>query len=156
MPIWRAMTAGDLAAVTAISAAVHGAYAEPVEVYAERLALYPAGCFTCEAAGEARGFLVSHPWRRGAAPALGASLGAIPVPAETYYLHDVALLPQARGLGAGGAVMPLVETRARAAGCAEIALVAVNGAEGYWARHGFVAVGDGGYGPGTHLMRKAI
>jgi hypothetical protein len=81
---WRAMGVADLAEVTAISAAVHGGYAEPVEIYAERLALYPAGCFVCEVDGVVRGLLVTHPWRCGAPPPLGALLGSIPVDADTY------------------------------------------------------------------------
>ncbi len=98
---WREMRATDLDAVVAISDAVHGAFTEPRTVYAERLDLYPAGCRVYERDGAIAGFLVTHPWHSGAVPKLGALLGEIPVPADIYYLHDIALLPAARGTGAG-------------------------------------------------------
>jgi GNAT superfamily N-acetyltransferase len=150
------MRSADLAQVVAISAAVHGDYAEPLAVYAERLALYPHGCWVSELAGVISGFLVTHPWRTGTTPALGTLLGSIPADADTYYLHDIALLPRTRGLGLGHSALLLVEAQARAAGCAEISLVAVNGADRYWEQRGFVKVGEGDYGPGTWLMRKPV
>jgi len=156
---WRPMTAADLPTVTAISGEVHGRYAEPVEIYAERLHLCPAGCFACEVDGTVRGFLVTHPWRRAEPPpALEALLHAIPDPADTWYLHDIALLPDTRGLGAGQAAVALVDGLARAAGVLDITLVAVNGADRFWAAQGFVHVDGeaGGYGPGTYIMRRAV
>lgn len=155
---WRAMTVADLPDVTAISAAVHGRYAEPVEIYAERLSLYPSGCFVWADAGVVRGLLVSHPWRRGAPPALGAMLGSIPTDADRYYLHDIALLPETRGQGAGGAAVALVARIAASAGLADITLVAVNGADRFWAAQGFdhdKDAGSGGYGPGTFPMCRS-
>lgn len=156
---WRPMTAADLPTVAAISAEVHGRYAESLEVYAERLRLCPAGCFTCEVDGTARGFLVTHPWRRDVPPpALGAMLQAIPDSADTWYLHDIALLPDTRGLGAGQAAVALVDGLARAAGVQDITLVAVNGADRFWAAQGFTYVDTdaGGYGPDTYVMRRPV
>jgi hypothetical protein len=100
---WRPMRAADLDAVVAISDAVHGAFTEPRAVYAERLDLYPEGCRVFARGGAVAGFLVTHPWHRGAVPKIGALLGALPAPADIYYLHDIALLPAARGTGAGAA-----------------------------------------------------
>lgn len=156
---WRAMTVDDLPAVTAISTEVHGRYAEPLEIYAERLRLCPAGCFTCEVDDTVRGLLVTHPWRRAEPPpALGAMLHTIPHPADTWYLHDIALLPDTRGLGAGQAAVALVDDLARSAGVLDITLVAVNGADRFWAAQGFdyVDAEAGGYGPGTYVMRRTV
>lgn len=156
---WRPMRAADLDAVVAISDAVHGVFTEPRAAYAERLDLYPAGCRVFERDGVVAGVLVSHPWYRDAVPKLGALLGALPVPAETYYLHDIALLPAARGTGAGAEATAFVRGQARLAGCAEIRLVAVNGADSYWRAQGFdyAAPGQAGpYGPGTYLMRSSV
>src|SRR5690606_34573066 len=100
-PEWRSMHAADVAAVVAISDAVHGRFTEPAAVYRERLALYPRGCFVLERGGAIVGYLVSHPWTRGTSPELGRPIGAIPRHADIYYLHDIALLPPARGTGAG-------------------------------------------------------
>lgn len=153
------MRAEDLAAVSAISDAVHGRYTEPVAVYAERLELDPAGCLVLEAAGDVIGYLIAHPWHRDDPPRLGALLGAIPADSGTYYLHDIALLPAARGTGAGKAALALVVARARALGLTDVTLTAVGGADRFWFAQGFDPVPhapDPSYGAGTHLMRMAV
>jgi GNAT superfamily N-acetyltransferase len=157
--MWRPMQSGDLAVASAISDAVHRRYTEPTAVYAERLALYPAGCFVLERDGDVLGYLVSHPWHREKPPKLGALLGAIPDDADAYYLHDLALLPAARGSGAGRAALDLVKAHARALGFADIALMAVGGADRYWTRQGFAYVPravDPSYGDDAYLMLGAI
>jgi len=152
---WRPMHADDLAAVSAISDAVHGRYTEPVAVYAERLALYPEGCRVLVRDGDVAGYLVSHPWHRDTPPALGAMLHALPADADSYYLHDLALLPKARGTGAGRAALDIVVAHARALGFAGITLMAVGGADRFWARHGFAYAGPG-YDPDCQLMRRTL
>ncbi|PKP89829.1 MAG: GNAT family N-acetyltransferase [Alphaproteobacteria bacterium HGW-Alphaproteobacteria-16] len=153
---WRAMTVADLPAVATISAKVHGSYAEDEAVYAERLALWPQGCFVWDMAGDVQGLLVTHPWRGGSPPALGAMLGNIPADADTLYLHDLALLPETRGQGAGGAATGLVMALAAKLGFPDVTLVAVNGAEQFWQRQGFSVEAGGGYGSGTYLMRRRV
>lgn len=155
---WRRMRPDDIAAVTAISDAVHGAYTEEAAVYRERLDLYPDGCFAYEQGNAVTGYLISHPWLRGVPPRLGARLGALPAGADTYYLHDVALLPQTQGGGAGRKAIALVRNQARAAGLHDVTLTAVHGADGFWAAQGFAYIGGGeaAYGPGTHLMRLPL
>lgn len=153
------MSAGDLAAVAAISDAVHGRFTEPVTVYAERLGLYPAGCLVLEQHGEVVGYLITHPWHRDAPPKLGAMLGAIPAHADSYYLHDIALLPAARGTGATRAALDFVRARAQALGLSDIALMAVGGADRFWAAQGFAYVPrdvDPSYGADAYLMLGAV
>ncbi|HMO75228.1 MAG TPA: GNAT family N-acetyltransferase [Sphingopyxis sp.] len=156
---WRPMRAADLPAVVAIADEVHGVFTEPLAVYAERLALYPDGCRIFEAESAVAGFLVTHPWHRDAAPKIGAMLGALPAGTASYYLHDIALLPAARGTGAGAAAMAFVLEQAAAADCDETMLVAVHGADSYWSAQGFDYAEpgrDGPYGPGSHLMRRTL
>ena len=106
---WRPMMAADLAAVERIAEIVHPAYPESEEVPAERLALFPAGCLIAEGAlGEVLGYAVSHPGRLGRPPALDSRLGELPSDADCLYLHDVALLPEARGLGLGELLVDLL------------------------------------------------
>jgi GNAT superfamily N-acetyltransferase len=153
------MSASDLASVSAISDAVHGRYTEPMAVYAERLDLYPAGCRVFEQGDAVIGYLITHPWHRDSPPRLGALLGAIPADADSYYLHDIALLPAARGTGAGKAALDFVRARARALGLSDIALMAVGGADRYWAAQGFAYVPrdvDPSYGDGAYLMLGAV
>lgn len=135
---WRAMAPADLPAVAAIADAVHPLYPEPPEVPAERLALFPAGCLVAAGAdGDRLGYAISHPGRLGQPPALAIRLGALPANADCLYLHDVALLPRARGMGLGEAVVAHLRAMARDAGFRHLALVAVNGSAPYWHRHGF-------------------
>lgn len=154
---WRAMAPADLDAVTAISDAVHGRYTEPRGVYAERLALYPQGCRVLDVDGAVEGYCISHPWHRRSPPALGQAIGAIPEDADTYWLHDLALVAQARGSGAGAAALAEALALARAGGFSDVSLIAVNGADRFWSRHGFAGVeGPEGYGAGSQAMRRTL
>jgi len=156
---WRPMDAADLPAVVRISDVVHGDFTEPLETFADRLAHYPAGCAILERDGEALGYLISHPWPRDAEPPkLGAVLGPLRA-SDSYYFHDIALLPAARGTGAGATATAFVMGQAGAEGCRDVRLVAIQGADSYWHAQGFAYVGsaiEGPYGPGSHLMQRAI
>lgn len=160
---WASMRREDLPAIAAISDSVHGGYSEDVAIYAERLDLYPSGCFTLSQRERIAGYLISHPWHRDNPPALNMSLGSIPATADTYYLHDIALLPNARGGGAGRIAADLIIDLARKAGFRDVTLMAVNGADHFWASVGFAYVDDAdpaappsGYGAGAYLMRRAV
>ncbi len=131
------MTPRDLPAVDAIAARVHLAYPEDAAVFEERLALYPQGCFMLHAGAAPIGYLISHPWTFAAPPALNVLLGALPAPASTYYIHDLALLPQARGHGAAAAALNAVVAQARGENAGNISLVAVNNSVQFWRRQGF-------------------
>jgi GNAT superfamily N-acetyltransferase len=134
---WRAMTEGDLDAVSRLAAAIHPSYPEKDAIAAERLRLYPAGCLICECDGPPAGYAVTHPWRLGAPPKLDSLLHAIPQDADTYYLHDVALATDARGTGAASQLIALLASREQGR-FPTMSLVAVNGSAPFWARHGFV------------------
>lgn len=134
---WRPLTTFDLPAIDAIAATVHPAFPEDTAIFAERLALYPDGTRLLEVGGEPAGYILSHPWRFGSLPALNARLGAIPADADTYYIHDLALLNAARGTGAAAMIVGDIQRHARAAGFATMSLVAVNGSLPFWYKHGF-------------------
>jgi GNAT superfamily N-acetyltransferase len=160
---WREMTQTDLAAVEYISDLVHPAYPEDVSVMAERRRLYPAGCLVLPSGKGILGYTVSHPWLFGQPPKLNTRLERLPVPAETYYIHDVALLPEARGTGAGGAVVRRLALQAQSSGLANLSLVAVNGSVAFWQRHGFGVAEDAAitsklqsYGVGSRFMVRPL
>ncbi|HUH76504.1 MAG TPA: GNAT family N-acetyltransferase [Devosia sp.] len=134
---WRELTALDLPQVEAMAAAVHPAFPEDGAVFAERLKLYPDGTRLLEVDGQPAGYLLSHPWRFKALPELNTLLGAIPADADTYYVHDLALLPAARGTGAAARIVGDLLRHARARGFATVSLVAVNGSVPFWHKHGF-------------------
>ncbi|WID95923.1 GNAT family N-acetyltransferase [Bosea vestrisii] len=131
------MAAADLPVVMAVAAEVHPNYPEGEAVYAERLALHPAGCLVLAGGEGLGGYVLSHPWRLGQVPALNSLLSALPEQADAYYIHDLALLPGARGGGAASTCVDQLASHARASGFARMALVAVGNSAGFWRRHGF-------------------
>ena len=134
---WRPMVPGDLDMVMDVAAAVHPGYPESPAVFAERLRLYPAGCRLAEQGGRVLGYAVTHPGRLGWVPKLDSLLGTLPEEADCLYLHDVALLPGARGSGLGAAALAWARELAAREGFAWLALTSTPEARGYWDRQGF-------------------
>lgn len=134
---WRAMTTYDLPAVERIAAAVHPDFYEAPEVLAERQLLYRNGCYLLELGEKPAGYVLSHPWRYGGLPALNARLTALPAAPDTYYLHDLALLPVARRVGAASQIVRALIKHAAVENYQTMTLVAVNGSVPFWEKHGF-------------------
>ena len=158
------MGAADLAAVQAIADRVHVAHPERAEVFAERLRLYPAGCFVLDDGGaRALGYAISHPWQDGEVPALDTLIGALPQTPTAYYIHDIALLPAARRRGAARTMVARLMAQARNEGQSSIALVALDGTAPFWQRLGFRARTTAGlagrlraYGGNAAYMTRAL
>ncbi|MFC7299141.1 GNAT family N-acetyltransferase [Herminiimonas aquatilis] len=136
------MREDDLPAVGEIAAQLHPAYPEDGRIFAERLQLYPNGCLVLEMNDSVLGYVISHPWRHRQPPTLNSLLQILPVRPSTYYIHDVALLPTARGLGAVTQLMSRLSRIAQDDGLLTLSLVAVNGSREFWSRQGFVAIDD--------------
>lgn len=153
--IWRAMAASDLDAVMAIAGRLHPDYPERRDVLAEKLTLFPAGCRILAAGGPAAGYAFAHPARAGMAPALDTMLQALPAGANALHVHDVALLPEARGGGRVGTLLDYLAGVARAAGLPQMTLVAVHGTVDYWRRLGFApaAANVATYADATYMVR---
>lgn len=139
---WRGMQQQDLPLVSAMATRVHPDYPEDDSIFAERLALYPEGCLLLEVGGEVAGYAISHPWLALQPPALGTLLRVLPIQASTYYIHDVALLPAARGLGAAAQMLERLTQLAKNGGIATLSLVAVNDSHAFWMRQGFGLIDD--------------
>ncbi|MCV0414628.1 MAG: GNAT family N-acetyltransferase [Brevundimonas sp.] len=133
----------DIDAVVEVARLSFPDHFEDRACFENRLALYPRGCFVLAGAGAedgaepARGYLIAYPWRADAAPALNTVIEGLPAQAEVLYLHDLALDPRARGGDRTGAVIERLAEQAAEDGWPALALVAVNAASGFWARHGF-------------------
>jgi hypothetical protein len=164
LPIWRRMTAADLPAVHALSMRVHPDYPERAEVLAEKQALFPSGCFVLAGADGIAGYCFTHPWIKGAVPALDTLIGGLPQQPATYFVHDLTIDASLRGSGLGRAVVPLLFEAARAAALTHLTLVAVNDRWPFWQAAGFVRVADparqeavrGKYGPHVVLMEREV
>ncbi|PYE88714.1 GNAT family N-acetyltransferase [Phyllobacterium leguminum] len=137
---WRLMRGEDIPAVSAMAAAIHTDFFEDDAVYIERLKLYPAGCFVLEGAGGLIGYAISHPWRQFRIPTLNTLLWQLPDDSDTYYLHDIALLPEGRSGGLAARVVAVMVEQATRDGFTTMSLVAVNGSAGFWQKQGFSIV----------------
>ncbi len=159
---WRAMSAQDLAEVQRISDLIHPDYPERDEVVAEKLMLSPRTHFMAiDEGGIVRGYAVAYPWIANDMPKLDNFIRKLPEKPEVLYIHDVALLPSARG----GPLVPNLLQRlskiAREQGLASFTLAAMYGSETAWFRHGFWRVEARGqlvdqlapYGPAVFMSR---
>ncbi len=138
MADWRPMEPDDVPLVSAIATSVHPGLPEDDAVFAERQRLAPEGCWICEGDDGALGYVLSHPWTLDAPPALNSQLKALPARPDTFYIHDLALLPQGRGAGAAADIIGRLMRIGRS--YPTMSLVAVNGSAPFWARFGFAAV----------------
>jgi ribosomal protein S18 acetylase RimI-like enzyme len=138
---WRPMTAGDLSSVKALADVIHPEFPETDAVFANRMALHAGGCEVLDGNDGLKGYVLSHPWQDRAPPPLDAVLEPIASP-STYYIHDLALLAETRGSGAGTAIVGLLAARARTLGLPNMTLVAVNNSVHFWQRQGFTVTDD--------------
>jgi GNAT superfamily N-acetyltransferase len=139
MYCWRPARSGDIPQIAHISSVALAGYPEEEAVFVEMLALSPDGCFVLEMDGRISGYLVGHPWMRETPPPLNTTLGALPPRADSWYLHDLSLLPAARGHGAARAAVEIAVRCARAHNLGNVSLVAVNNAGPFWEAQGFTA-----------------
>ncbi|WP_374514643.1 GNAT family N-acetyltransferase [Brevundimonas sp.] len=161
------MTADDLDAVAELALVAFPDHYEGRHCFANRLELHPQGCFVLDGADQsdaaAAGYMVAYPWRAGEAPALNTLVDALPADADLVYLHDLALHPRVRGQGWSRPAVERLADDARADGWPALALVAVNDAAPFWARHGFAVEESpalarklSSYGPGARYMVRPL
>lgn len=131
------MMSADLAAVATLSARVHPNYPERPEILAEKFALFPRGCFTLADGGKVAGYCFSHPWRKGAPPALDRFLGELPHDADSYFIHDLTLDASMRRKNLAASLVADLVRAAQDAKLAHMSLVAVNNSSPFWSRFGF-------------------
>ncbi len=159
--VLRPLQASDLPAVLRLQARAYPpAYHEGVEVFASRLALAPGGCWFAERGGQAAGYVIAHRWAESRPPDLHAPLATSRAgERDVVFLHDMAICPQARGSGLAQGLFRKVRAWAMREGLAEIVLVSLADARGFWQRMGFVAdpvALPAAYGDGACCMRLAL
>lgn len=133
---------------------------EPVEVFSTRLSLAPDFCFGAREDAESRAllaYLIAHPWPADQSPGLSRELAALPAGCDAVHLHDMAVNPAAGGRGLGRALLEHLVAVSEAAGFAQITLVAVQDAAGFWKKMGFKAQrAVEGYDEVATLMRLEL
>ncbi|EUC48166.1 hypothetical protein COCMIDRAFT_88151 [Bipolaris oryzae ATCC 44560] len=163
-PQWRSLTPSNLPTLSHIAATIHPDLAERDAVFLERITLFPKGCLGLfDDSNTLWGYLVSHPIRYQEPPELDSLLGEITQDVDQYYIHDLAILPEARGSRlAQEGVEKVLGTAAQAYKTS--GLVSVYGTTSFWRKFGFekpdvvsVKLGEKlvGYGDGAvYLERK--
>lgn len=124
----------------AIAEEIHPDLPERMEVYAEKLRLFPPGWLVQVADGTIVGYGVSHPWKLHQVPPLDAFLHELPRDADCLYVHDVAVLPAHRGRRTADSYIESMAAVARSAGIGALTLVSVYGTDTLWSRLGFRTV----------------
>ena len=138
-PVWRIMRDDDLAAVDSLAKRVHPEYPERPEVACERLKLGGPWCRVLALETQLSGYLIAHPWRRGAPPALDTLIGGAIAEPDCLYLHDFVIAPERRGCGDAARVLkPLLANALES--FPAIVLVSISGLKSYWRRWGFCVV----------------
>lgn len=137
---WRSMKTGDLARICQIAAICHPDYPEDDAVLAEKWKLSANTCFVWQQEKGIGGYLLAHPFKFGIIPPLNELLDILPAECDTLYIHDLAILPESRGVGVGIQASQLMVDCARRENFKSLCLVAVNGSVPFWQKNGFSIV----------------
>jgi N-acetylglutamate synthase-like GNAT family acetyltransferase len=141
-PKWRSTTTIDLGAIEKIANVVHADLSESREVFAEKLRLFPEGCFVLTDHGAVLGYAFVHPWLVNDIPKLNEFLLRVPSKPDCLLIHDVAVLQQARGMGASKALLELIAKLAKEREIPNLVLVSVYNSHLHWSRFGFEVAGN--------------
>lgn len=137
-PHWRPASMTDITAIIAIAERIHPDLFERPDVFAEKMRLCPDGCRVLVGDEGIVGYGLAHPWKQHQIPPLDCFLASLPDDADCLYVHDVAVLPFARG-GVAAAYIRTLEQLARSSG-AVLALVSVYATRSLWEQFGFRSV----------------
>ncbi|WP_409422607.1 GNAT family N-acetyltransferase [Pseudaeromonas sp. ZJS20] len=127
--------------------AYHAVTPEREAVLRSKQRLGPRTCWVAIRRQQVVGYCLAHPWHAGPPPCLDQEYLPVSEPA-LLYVHDVVVAPQAQGLGVAAAFLRCASAQARAHQLPSMALVAVQGAAGFWRRHRFA--------PGAHVPDPTI
>ena len=110
---------------------------ESLGVLQSKWRLSPQTCFVIELDNQPVGYCLAHPWQLGTPPSLEQAIEA-QAHSDTLYLHDIALSAKVQGKGAGKLAFDRLLQSATDASLTSISLVAVQGADSYWRKQGFI------------------
>lgn len=126
-----------LAGLLAVQLACYGAgFVEDSGVFARRIAS-PAGCSRVLVhGGKVLAYLAAYRSQLGKVTPLHGDFEVVAAP-DALYLHDMAVHPSRAGQGLAQRLLDALTTLAHDERLPWAALVAVQGAQGYWERQGF-------------------
>jgi GNAT superfamily N-acetyltransferase len=140
----RTMRADDLDAVLAIQLACYGAgFVEDGALIARRLAAAPHTGWVVEHGGGVQAYLAAYPSVVGKLTPLHGAFD-VAATADSLYLHDLAVRPDASGLGLGPRLVRHAWAHAARAGWRHSTLVSVQSSVGFWERQGYAPMQPAG------------
>jgi GNAT superfamily N-acetyltransferase len=139
---WRRTEVSDLEDIQKIADAVHAELPEQPERFAEKLGLFPQGCFVLLNHETVVGYGFSHPWLLMRVPPLNQPLSGLPPSPDCLLIHDVAIVQHERGRGAAELLVGIIVELARERHIPNLALVSVYNTHPLWARVGFEVIDD--------------
>lgn len=165
-PTIRPLQDADMPAVAALQTTVfQPRFHETLEELTTRLAVAAPLCWAAvDPDGALLAYILSHPWPAGSPPAIGTHLQP-PPQTDNWFIHDLAIGPQARGLGLGRDLVRAASRAAIAAGLTRGDLVAVQGAWSFWNKLGYqpqtdlppaLAAKVAGYGEDARYMTAVL
>jgi ribosomal protein S18 acetylase RimI-like enzyme len=123
----------------------------------------PLSCWVATEHQKAIAYLLTHPWSGDTPPALNTPLPPKKPKSDIYFIHDLAVLPSARGLGLAKRLFDTAIDWAKQEKLQKIRLIAIAGAADFWIKQGLSLVNDktlshklADYGPDTHYLEAVI
>lgn len=162
---WNLMSEPDLPEVEQVMQATYPHLPEDISSIRERIRLFPEGSRILRRSADDAilGYFISHPWASHSIPPLSSLLGELPTKAEVYYIHDIALVPAAQGIGAARAILAYMSQVARNLHINRFALVSLASALEFWTARGFREIHEDAlkeklmtYGSGAQYMQRAV
>jgi len=138
--VWLPLSPSDFDAVDGIAQAIHVEIYERTEVLFDKAGHFPQGCRKLVLDGVMLGYAITHPWFINEIPQIDAFLPKRDEPPDCIFVHDVAVLPEARGSNAAGSFLALLRPLAQARGLRFFACVSVYGTDRLWSRFGFTLI----------------
>jgi GNAT superfamily N-acetyltransferase len=144
---------------SAIHALEHRTYpphlAETEEALMSRIVTAPEFCAVAHVEDVVLAYVLAHPWPSDSSPGLNAVLAEPPGFCDALHVHDLVVGAEARGLGLGRRLVDWLEAQARGHAYEVLTLVAVDGADRFWAHLGFEDVRAAqGYDAQARFMRR--
>ncbi len=133
----RAMTSADLAAVIQVQAEAYvPELCESLAVIAARLNAAPQTAWVADSPQGVCAYLVGYQSELGKVTPWGSEFSHQPE-STTFYLHDLALGVNAKGMGLGQTLVNHALEQMRERGAEQAALVSVQDSLGFWQKLGF-------------------
>lgn len=137
----RLMLEGDLDAVIRLQSTCYSReFHEPKVAFASKLKAAPDSCWVIHGPDGLLAYLVCLPIEGDQLPALHAPDWRKPANPDWLYLHDLAIHPDARGMGLASLMLSRATELAQTRKLASMGLIAVQDSVPFWRRYGFEPV----------------